>query len=252
VPVIGHESCHLSMARFTKGASVKEEFRFFDEGFASVFEHMLANDSDKYKKTVLRIAAQQNQKDNVNFVKVQKWSEYFGNPNIAINGYAYPVGASFVYYLSDTYGMDFFLSFCKDIGDTYDLDQSCRNIFKQNRNTIEAGWKEYLRNVPLPGPPRIVKMFPENGATQVSLKTTEICVEFDVPMAKRIVVISNGNGVSYKNAYWKTERILAVKVGLMPSHVYQISLGSSSGNRLLSEDNVELPPTPWSFTTGLE
>lgn len=111
--VIGHESCHLSMANFTNGASVKEEFRFFDEGFASIYEHMLANDSGDYKKISLKIAVQQNRQENVTFTKVQKWSEYFGDPKKFTNYYAYPVGSSFVYYVIDSYGMDCFLAFCK-------------------------------------------------------------------------------------------------------------------------------------------
>ena len=111
--IIGHESCHLSMADFTNGASVKEKFRFFDEGFASIYEHMLANDSDDYKKTSLKIAVQQYLQGNVTFTKAQKWSEYFGDPKKFVHYYAYPVGSSFVYYVIDSYGMDSFLSFCK-------------------------------------------------------------------------------------------------------------------------------------------
>lgn len=143
--------------------------------------------------------------------------------------------------------------FAKKIGDTNDLDKSCQNIFKKDQRIIEAEWQQYLSKVPISiTQPRIIKMFPENGATQVSNKTTEIYVEFNVSMGKRISIYSDGNGISYKNAYWKTDKILAIKVDLIPNHYYHISLGSTSGNKLLSKDYDELLPTPWSFITGSE
>jgi hypothetical protein len=257
IDLVGHESCHLCMENFTKGASVEEEFRFFDEGFAVIFQNMLAQTADDYKKTALTVAALQNLKYNVSFAKVQKWYDYFfiKGSQAGIHFYAFPVASSFVYFVMDSYGIDAFFAFCKDIGDTRNLDRSCQNVFRKDQMTIESEWCQYLNKVSVSTTqiqPRILKMSPENKATRVSIKTTEIWVEFDIPMSRNISVISDSEGVSYKNAYWKTDKILAVKVNLLANHLYNISLGRASGNKLMSKDYVELPPTQWSFTTGSE
>jgi hypothetical protein len=141
--VIGHESAHLCMANLTKRASTEEQFRFFDEGFASIFENILDHKENQYKDVSLKYAAGQNQQNNLSFEKVQAWSRYFGSPPAA-NWRAYNVGASFVYYVIDTYGIESFLALCKDIGNTRNLNQSCQNIFHKEQSTIEAEWQEYL------------------------------------------------------------------------------------------------------------
>lgn len=96
-------------------------------------------------------------------------------------------------------------------------------------------------------------MFPENNASNVSIKTGEIYLEFDLPMHKTIALITNcESGICYRNAYWKSDRILAVKVDLLPDYHYRILIGNPSGNTLMSKAGVELPVTLWSFKTGLE
>lgn len=252
--VIAHESCHLCMENFTKRASVKEEFRFFDEGFANIFQSTIINKADDYKNESLTIATVQNNRNNVNFEKVQKWSEYFGDPQIKTNFYAYPVGSSFDFFVVDTFGMDRLITFFKNIGKTQDLEKSLKNVFKNDKQSIESEWLQYLKKVNVSNvEPHIIKMFPANLTTGVSIKITEIYVEFDIPMSRHIFFITNCNdGVCYKDVYWKTDKILAVKVNLLPNYQYKIYLGDNFHGRFMSKVGVELPITSWSFKTGSE
>ncbi|MBN2547046.1 MAG: hypothetical protein JXB50_14690 [Spirochaetes bacterium] len=157
IQTIAHESCNLCMAYITSNLSVNENYRFFDEGFASIFEKIILNKHEKivfdelenYKKNSLSIAADQNNKDNVNFKKVQKWSEYFGKTSEKTNDYAYQVGSSFVFYIFDSYGIDSFFQFLIDIAKTQNMDKSFKNIFKKNKSEIEKEWQDYLKKVKL-------------------------------------------------------------------------------------------------------
>lgn len=254
IGVIAHESCHLCLKNYTNKASVKEEFRFFDEGFADIFQSIVTHKADDYKNEALAIAALQNIRNNVSFEKAQKWPQYFGDPQIKTNFYAYPVGASFDFFIMDTYGTKRLFAFFKDIGKTQDLTKSLRNIFKSDQQSIEAEWLQYLKKVNVSSvEPHINKMFPVNLARDVSIKTNEIYVEFDIPMSRNIFFITNCNdGICYKDAYWKTDRILAVKVKLLPNHQYKVYLGDNYHGRFMSKVGVELPITPWSFYTGSE
>lgn len=253
-PVIAHESCHLCLANLTKGASTREKFRFFDEGFAEVFENLTMKRFEAYKEEALTVAAAQHRRRNVSFARVQKWSEYYGDPETKTNFYAYPVGASFDLFIMDHFGKDRLLAFFKDIGETGDLARTVRNVLGSDLPELEAKWLRYLEEVDVStAEPRIVKLFPENGATGVSIKTEEIAVQFDLPMARKIVFISDcRQGVCYKNAYWKSDRILAVKVKLLPNHRYRIALGDMAHGRFMSRAGSELPVTEWSFATGSE
>jgi hypothetical protein len=47
-----------------------------------------------------------------------------------------------------------------------------------------------------------------------------------------------------------SDRILAVKVDLLPDYHYRILIGNPSGNTIMSKAGVELPVTVWSCKTG--
>ncbi|HEX3046814.1 MAG TPA: Ig-like domain-containing protein, partial [Bacillota bacterium] len=123
-----------------------------------------------------------------------------------------------------------------------------------DQQSIEAEWLRYLKRVNVPGvEPHIIKMLPANLATDVSIKTNEIYVEFDIPMSRNIVLITNcKDGICYKDAYWKTDKMLAVKVNLLPNHQYTVCLGDHEHGKFMSKVGVELPITAWSFHTCLE
>lgn len=57
IGIVAHESCHLCMVNYTKGASVREEFRFIDEGFAEIFQSMISDKLEDYKSEALAVAA---------------------------------------------------------------------------------------------------------------------------------------------------------------------------------------------------
>lgn len=254
VRTIAHESCHICMAHFTNNASVIEIFRFFDEGFANIFGNMAINKLEDYKKESLSIAAIQNNKNNVSFDKIEEWSKYFGDPNTHTNFYAYPVGSSFDFYIIDTYGMYNLFLFFKDIGKTYDLEKSFKNIFNKNKLEIENEWKHYLSKVEVPNkPPQIVKMYPENNANNVSIEINEIYIEFDTSMINNIILITNCNaGICYKDAYWKSDKILAIKVNLLTNYNYNLLLGDEIHGKFMSKEGLDLPITLWTFKTGLK
>ncbi len=254
VAVVGHESSHLSLANLTQGASVMEQFRFFDEGFADIFESIVQKDTEAFKRDSLIIAALQSQNHNVSFKKVQNWSEYFGNPQVKTNFYAYPVGSSFDFFIIDTYGMEQLFAFFKDIGNTQDLEKSIKNVFKKDQQVLETDWLRYLGKVDVSvAAPQIIKFYPENKMSNISPNTSEIYIEFTTPMMPLIrLITSQTTGISYKDAYWKTPKILAVKVKLQPNCSYVISLGDRDHGRFLSKYGIALPVTEWSFTTGLE
>jgi hypothetical protein len=148
IEVIGHESCHLGLAHYTGRASILEKHRFFDEGFAEIFESIIGKRAEEYKCRALAYAAEQNYKNNVSFAKVQKWSVYFGNPRQKkANFGAYLVGASFDFFIIDTFGTEHLLALFRDIGQTRDLEQSFKNIFAKNKKIMEAEWLRYLSEI---------------------------------------------------------------------------------------------------------
>ena len=63
--IVGHESVHLANHNLTNGHSLRNRFRFIDEGYASVFGERLVGKSAHYKQDVLVIAADQERQDNV-------------------------------------------------------------------------------------------------------------------------------------------------------------------------------------------
>ncbi len=157
VKIVAHETSHLCMAYITSNLSINENYRFLDEGFASIFdkiavgkyENIALNELEEYKKNALAISANQNVKGNVDFKKVQKWSEYYGDAGKKTNYYAYPVGSSFVFYIFDAYSNESFFQFLIDLAKTDNLDKSFRNIFKKNKSEIEKEWQDYLKKVKL-------------------------------------------------------------------------------------------------------
>lgn len=100
--LVAHESSHIGLHHFTAGASTLEQFRFFDEGLANIMGAIAADRLSAYKQQALNAGAAQHSKGNVSFAKVQKWSSYYGRPGSGTK-YAYDVGASFNFFVMDTY-----------------------------------------------------------------------------------------------------------------------------------------------------
>jgi hypothetical protein len=152
VAIVAHESAHLAAHNVTTGYSTQNQFRFIDEGYASVFANRVSGNEVAFKAWALEIAARQQRKDNVRLHLVQDWRTYWGSSR---NGrgqqteYAYPVGASFIYYLTDIHGAEAPMRFMKAIADTGDLHAAARLSLEMDGNELEAGWITYLAKVAL-------------------------------------------------------------------------------------------------------
>ena len=95
VDTIVHEASHVLLAHLTDGVSATTPFRFFDEGFAMIHQHMYANSIEDYRQTAFNVAGTELEGGNaVNFEAVQDWDTYF---NTAM---AYEVGATFDFFPS--------------------------------------------------------------------------------------------------------------------------------------------------------
>ena len=255
--LLAHETSHLCLAVLTHGASAEEAFRFLDEGFAEIVSHQIAGGLDEYKQgQALPEARIQQSKGNVTFEKVQAWSSYFGNwrgAPVRANGssYAHAVGASFDFMVMDRYGQATLLELFRSVGRTRSLEESTEAVLHKSLTELQEEWLAYLAAVPLPVAPRITGFFPEAGATAVPTELSELRVVFDVPMTERIAISSSCEpDVSYRNAYWKDPRTLAIRLpdGLRPGRSCHLRLGAEHF-RFQSRSGAEMPVVDWTFAT---
>lgn len=102
-------------------------------------------------------------------------------------------------------------------------------------------------------PPKILSLSPDNGATDVDAKITELRILFDRDMVKGSHSVCGGGPafpeLTDKPA-WKDARTLVLKVKLKPDHAYQMSLNCPSAMGFRSKEGAPLEPTPWTFTTA--
>ncbi len=256
VDVVAHESTHLCNHNLTSGASSTNRFRFLDEGFAEIMGCAVAG-NDGYKDYALAVAKEEHQKGNVSFALVQNWATYFGTSESApstLNWRAYQVGSSFEYMVEDTRGADVLHSLFVDIGVTRDLATTIKNVLFSTESAVEQEWKDYLDRVEVDAsPPAVIAMSPADTATEVPLDTSEISVTFNRTMQRTICVGTpcGDTGICYRNAYWKTRNVLAVKVegSLKPAYQYRLSLGVRECY-LKSYAGTALPHSTWQFSTA--
>jgi hypothetical protein len=254
-----HESAHLAMYRITNGASLRDEFRFFDEGFADIIQSSVNNKCKLYKQRSLYAANIEMENGNLSFALLQNWTKYYGawkspDANFPKNPNAYPVGASFVFFMMDIYGEEKWQAFLIHIGQTKELASTLAKVTGKNIIEIEKGWKEYIlnhKNVSA-SIPRIVEQFPANGADDVDPHIREIFVKFDQEMdTNKIVFINDSPDFGFSDAYWKDEKTLSIslKKGLTPNMRYNATLGSDIHGLLLSAIGCKFPETTWTFKT---
>jgi hypothetical protein len=157
----------------------------------------------------------------------------------------------------DKYGHAKLRKLLRNLGESQDLGRSSEAILGASLENVFAAWVEILKTTPkyaLPTQPAMVEAFPEQNAVEVRTDMKEIWVTFNVPMRPNICVHTEcGNsGICYSNARWASHQKLVIPVvgKLLPKHRYQLSLGSEDGCLLKSAPGVEIPVTPWEFTTG--
>lgn len=147
--LIPHESSHVILYKMTNGKSNTDEYRFIDEGWASIVGARFTG--YHYKKSALRTAKKELEKGNVNFDTVQNWTEYFGNwkttkrKGVKRNYDAYDVGASFVYYLVDEYGEKKYKKFLVALGKEPGLNTALLKIYDKPMDQIQSDWQYYVQ-----------------------------------------------------------------------------------------------------------
>jgi hypothetical protein len=105
------------------------------------------------------------------------------------------------------------------------------------------------------GPPRIVKMVPENGNMKVDPSLKEIKVTFDRPMAGGFSWTGGGEGFPTisegQKPRWSQDRMTAtLPVTLKPNASYRLGLNSKSFKNFASADGVPLEPVVYKFRTS--
>jgi hypothetical protein len=105
------------------------------------------------------------------------------------------------------------------------------------------------------GPPRIVKMVPENGASDVDPILAKIEVTFDRPMARGFSW--TGGGEQYptvpdgEKPSWSADRkTCTLPVALKPNWQYRFGLNSRSFKNFASAERVPLEPVVYEFRTS--
>ncbi|MGZ3423200.1 MAG: Ig-like domain-containing protein [Polyangiales bacterium] len=246
---IAHEASHLFLAQLTKRASELEEFRFVDEGLASVLEHELDGPSTAFRKSALGGAALRLHEAKYGFARVQRWSTFFGVDRDRDWG-AYDVGASFVYFVRERYGEPALFKLLSTIGETRALGTAIARALGASMDDVEAGWLAYVEKAGYSAP-RIVAENPVDGDTAVPVDRSEISVTFDSDMSPTICVVTPcKEGICFDHASFRDPRTLVIKIDkpLLPAHDYHLALGVRSC-RLRGTDGRELPITNWGFET---
>ena len=89
--------------------------------------------------------------------------------------------------------------------------------------------------------PKIVRAVPAFASTDAQVGTSEIELEFDRPMnQKSFTVLAPCDGsVCYKDAYWKSPTVFAIKVNLAPNTVYRIPLSKEGTNGFMAAEANE-------------
>jgi hypothetical protein len=101
-------------------------------------------------------------------------------------------------------------------------------------------------------PPKVVKIVPDNGSTNVDPNLEEILIHFDQPMTDQSWSVTGG-GENYPDIkairYTKGCTVLEIKVKLKPGWRYQFGLNSPSFQNFKSAKGVPLRPVLVTFST---
>jgi hypothetical protein len=252
---IGHEASHLALCRLTKKASILEEFRFFDEGFANIMGSRVDKDDSNYKKIALNTTRYYLENHNLSLDRVAAWKSYFcdkGRDQIC-NYNTYRIGSSFVFFIIDEWSEKVLYSFFEAIGKSRNFSTAVKTIFQMPVNLFEKRWFKYIMGHKMSSRPVIVESYPKFGANNISINIKEIYIKFSVPMSKKILLSTKcEEGVCYKNSYWKSNDVLVIKIlkPLIHNHIYKFKLGYHQwSGQLESQDGVPFPLTWFKFKT---
>lgn len=145
--VVAHEATHIALCLLTNQFNTDEKSRFWDEGLATIIQYRNSGREASYKRRSHELALQQDSQGNLKFDKLQNWRTYSKDKHGRVNGYAYGVGSSFVYFLIDSFGEDHFKKFLLEIGRTENFEETVNKIFKKSPQELEDNWRSYLKEV---------------------------------------------------------------------------------------------------------
>src|SRR5690606_30988743 len=105
------------------------------------------------------------------------------------------------------------------------------------------------------GPPQIVKMEPENGATEVDPSLTKLTVTFDRPMAEGFSWTGGGEmfptiPAGQKPSWSDDRKTCTLPVELAAGKQYRLGLNSRSYKNFASAAGVPLEPVVYEFRTS--
>jgi hypothetical protein len=105
-----------------------------------------------------------------------------------------------------------------------------------------------------PGPPKVVRFDPPNGASAVDPGVTELRATFDRPMSEGWSWVTEGQDLfpaTTGEAFLTPDRRTAVlPVRLEPGRRYALWLNSEQFRYFRDQAGVELPPVRWTFDTA--
>lgn len=139
-----HETSHLANWKLSNGQTAETAFRFIDEGFATVWQESGTSNAGAWKTYLMKTAKACSAIGKVSFALAQDWSHYFGDSPSNFHYDAYNVGASFVYFLQDTFGDDKLKEFLAALGSTQELGAAVQMTFGVGLGNFEAQWIAYI------------------------------------------------------------------------------------------------------------
>jgi len=251
---VAHETTHIALARLSRKASIREPFRFLDEGFANIRETMVAGaDSEAYRRRAFGVAALRHRTDPLDVARLQRWSTFFGRPRSSETDFmAYEIASSLVFVLLDKHGEAGLLRLFESLGRSGELEVSLRDALGTTPAELERAWlAEISRPELIPPTPELVSLEPANGAEGVPPGKRQLRAVFSVPMDRTLSLTTAqcDEGLCFTEARWESDRVLVVDAELKPGLDYALTLGYQQ-RRLRSRDGAPLPMTEWRFETS--
>jgi hypothetical protein len=129
----------------TQMMSKENRFRFFNEGFARLFEY--SENPSWYFNTTMKVGKEYLKKGKVSFSQIEDWITYWGDPEVGnLDPNAYNIGSTFVYFLINTYGKNCFRKFLVVIGKTQNLNLALSQTYQLSRKKAQRRWRKYIQN----------------------------------------------------------------------------------------------------------
>ncbi|MCC6796239.1 MAG: M48 family metalloprotease [Candidatus Hydrogenedentes bacterium] len=101
--------------------------------------------------------------------------------------------------------------------------------------------------------PKVLSLFPQNGATNIVPGPTTLVIRFDRPMLERnhsFVVLDTDYPVALGEPAWNDEQTCTLPVNLKPATTYKVGLNGDKEHGFQSVVYLPLEPLVWTFATA--